>query len=113
MQVLWWNPLNLFHDKGTVNFFLRYNFISPRCEFIVYLIQSSCPVTTNVGLLEKSIQLASCGAKELLPMSPMLPADLFSSCLTTPIKTALLWYCYHRIGRISLVPGITPDMIDK
>ncbi len=70
-------------------------------------------MTTNVGLLEKSIQLASCGAKELLPMNPRLPADLFTSCLTTPIKTALLWYCYHRIGHISLVPGITPDMIDK
>ena len=24
-------------------------------------------------------------------MNPHLPADLFSACLTTPIKTALLW----------------------
>lgn len=70
-------------------------------------------MTTNVGLLESSIQLASCGSKELLPMNPMLPADLFTSCLTTPIKTALLWYCYHKVGHISLVSGITPDMIDK
>lgn len=70
-------------------------------------------MTTNVGLLEKSIQLASCGPKEMLPMSPMLPADLFTSCLTTPIKTALLWYCHHRIGRLNLVSGITSDMIDK
>lgn len=46
-------------------------------------------------------------------MNPMLPADLFTSCLTTPIKTALLWYCYHKIGHLSLVPGITSDMIDK
>ena len=44
------------------------------------------------GLLEGSILLAACGAKEILPMNPKLPADLFSACLTTPIKTALLWY---------------------
>lgn len=43
------------------------------------------------GLLEGSILLAACGPKEILPMNPRLPADLFTSCLTTPIKTALLW----------------------
>ena len=37
------------------------------------------------------IQLAACGVDELLPMNPELPADLFSSCLTTPIKVALRW----------------------
>ena len=44
----------------------------------------------------RCIQLAACGAKEMLPMNPDLPADLFTSCLTTPIKTALQWcveYC--------------------
>ena len=44
------------------------------------------------GLLEGSILLAACGSKELLPMNPKLPADLFTACLTTPVKTALLWY---------------------
>ena len=43
------------------------------------------------GVLNESILLASCGAKELLPMNPRLPADLFTSCLTAPIKTALHW----------------------
>ena len=33
------------------------------------------------------IQLAACGADQILPMNPELPADLFTSCLTTPIKT--------------------------
>lgn len=80
---------------------------------LLLIIQSSGAVTTYVGLLEKSIQLASCGSRELLPMNPLLPADLFTSCLTTPIKTALLWYCHHKIGELSLVSGITPDMIDK
>jgi Raptor N-terminal CASPase like domain len=38
-----------------------------------------------------NILLAACGANELLPMSPEYPADLFTSCFTTPIKVALRW----------------------
>ena len=37
------------------------------------------------------IVLAACGADETLPLSPEVPADLFTSCLTTPIQTALRW----------------------
>ena len=37
------------------------------------------------------VQLAACGKDELLPMNPELPADLFTACLTTPIKVALRW----------------------
>ncbi|CAL1273011.1 unnamed protein product [Larinioides sclopetarius] len=37
------------------------------------------------------IQLAACGATEILPMNPDLPADLFTSCLTTPVIIALKW----------------------
>jgi len=36
----------------------------------------------------ESILLAACAANEQLPQSPDLPADVFSSCLTTPIKVA-------------------------
>uniref|UniRef100_A0A3P8WGR8 Regulatory associated protein of MTOR complex 1 n=1 Tax=Cynoglossus semilaevis TaxID=244447 RepID=A0A3P8WGR8_CYNSE len=36
--------------------------------------------------MKNCIQLAACEANELLPMNPDLPADLFTSCLTTPIK---------------------------
>ena len=32
------------------------------------------------------ILLAACGANELLPQSPHVPADVFTACLTTPIK---------------------------
>jgi regulator-associated protein of mTOR len=35
------------------------------------------------------IHLAACRADEVLPMNPDLPADLFTSCLTTPIDMAL------------------------
>lgn len=41
--------------------------------------------------MKNCIQLAACEASELLPMMPDLPADLFTACLTTPIKTALRW----------------------
>ena len=36
--------------------------------------------------MRECILLAACGANELLPQSPDLPADVFTSCLTTPIK---------------------------
>jgi hypothetical protein len=34
----------------------------------------------------ESILLAACGAGEVLPQNPDLPADVFTACLTTPIK---------------------------
>lgn len=37
----------------------------------------------------------SCGALEKLPRSPGLPFDLFTSCITTPARTALLWHSRH------------------
>lgn len=36
--------------------------------------------------MEEGILLAACGANEMLPQNPDLPADVFTSCLTTPIK---------------------------
>jgi regulator-associated protein of mTOR len=38
------------------------------------------------------IQLAACGETEHLPTNPLLPADLFTSCLTTPIEMAVRFY---------------------
>ena len=54
------------------------------------------------------VVLAACGPNEKLPVDPKLPADLFTSCLTTPIRTAL--FCY---ASRSLVTGVTPEMIDR
>uniref|UniRef100_A0AAR2M1F1 Regulatory-associated protein of mTOR n=1 Tax=Pygocentrus nattereri TaxID=42514 RepID=A0AAR2M1F1_PYGNA len=54
--------------------------------------------------MKNCIQLAACEASELLPMNPDLPADLFTSCLTTPIKIALLvcLFVFFRIpGRLN------------
>ncbi|XP_040845743.1 regulatory-associated protein of mTOR isoform X3 [Ochotona curzoniae] len=61
--------------------------------------------------MKNCIQLAACEAHELLPMLPDLPADLFTSCLTTPIKIALRWFCMQKC--VSLVPGVTLDLIEK
>ncbi|CAI4228782.1 unnamed protein product [Auanema sp. JU1783] len=65
---------------------------------------------------QNCIQLAACRVNERLPMTPGLPADLFTSCLTTPIQTSLLWYII-RTGRrqdfsnkfIEEIPGTIGD----
>ena len=45
---------------------------------------------------QNCIQLAACALNQTLPMNPELPADLFSCCLTTPIKMALRWFILQR-----------------
>ncbi|XP_037936501.1 regulatory-associated protein of mTOR [Teleopsis dalmanni] len=57
------------------------------------------------------IHLAACSANEILPMNAQLPADLFTSCLTTPINIALKWYTLRR--KLDLGPRIQADLIDK
>jgi len=57
------------------------------------------------------IVLAACSANELLPASPEYPADIFTSCLTTPIKMALRWFVMtHRTSMDSI--GITVEIVD-
>lgn len=62
------------------------------------------------------IHLAACRAEEVLPMNPDLPADLFTSCLTTPIDIALRVFILQNplLSKISLdqvkkIPGRTSD----
>lgn len=57
-----------------------------------------------------SLILAACGAGESLPQNPDFPADLFTSCLTTPIKVALRWFCSRSLLHKSV---ITADLIDR
>jgi regulator-associated protein of mTOR len=56
---------------------------------------------------EDHILLAACGEGETLPTNPDLPADIFTSCLTTPIKMALKWFVSQTI-----ISGVTLDLID-
>lgn len=58
------------------------------------------------------ILLGACGTTELLPQDPHLPADLFTSSLTTPIRMALRWYVLQTSGN-KLVKGITKELVDK
>jgi regulator-associated protein of mTOR len=53
---------------------------------------ASSTSTSSTTLVKDFILLAACSAHEILPMNPDLPADIFTSCLTTPIKIALKWY---------------------
>ncbi|CAI9097189.1 OLC1v1033561C1 [Oldenlandia corymbosa var. corymbosa] len=62
------------------------------------------------------ILLAACEAHETLPQSAEFPADVFTSCLTTPIKMALRWFCTRSLLRESLdyslidrIPGRQTD----
>ena len=52
---------------------------------------------------------SSPAAGEVLPQNPDLPADVFTACLTTPIKMALRWFC----TRPSPLLAVDPDLIDR
>ncbi|TKA67577.1 hypothetical protein B0A55_10183, partial [Friedmanniomyces simplex] len=53
------------------------------------------------------IHLAACRDNETLPTNPNLPADLFTSCLTTPIAMALRFFILQ--NPIPTNPAITLD----
>ena len=55
------------------------------------------------------IHLAACAAKENLPTNPLLPADLFTSCLTTPIEMALWFFVLQN----PLKGNLTPERAKK
>lgn len=57
------------------------------------------------------IQLAACRPHQVLPMSPDLPADLFTSCLTTPVQMALRWFVLQ--GGSRLVPNVTLELLER
>lgn len=55
------------------------------------------------------IHLAACGVKENLPTNPMLPADIFTCCLTTPIEMALWFFVLQN----PLPTQLTPERAKK
>ncbi|KAK4776485.1 hypothetical protein SAY86_005173 [Trapa natans] len=69
--------------------------------------------SSSAGSGKDCILLAACEAHETLPQSAEFPADVFTSCLTTPIKMALRWFCTRSLLRESLdyslidkIPGL-------
>uniref|UniRef100_A0AB74UMX4 Regulatory associated protein of mTOR n=1 Tax=Euwallacea interjectus TaxID=321055 RepID=A0AB74UMX4_9CUCU len=71
----------------------------------------SSPSVNGPPSFKECIQLAACSADQCLPMNPDLPADLFTACLTTPIKIALRWCVLQPTAK--LIPKVTVDMIDN
>lgn len=57
-----------------------------------------------------SIHLAACRANETLPTNPQLPADLFTSCLTTPITMAVRFFLLSNPLPATTHPSITLDL---
>lgn len=75
------------------------------------LAKSSVLSTCSPPNFSGCIQLAACSENQILPMNADLPADLFTSCLTTPIKIALKWFLLQHKDK--LIPRLTLDMIEK
>ena len=61
-------------------------------------------------LVRDYIVLCPTSADESLPMNPELPADLFTSCLTTPIPIALRWFILQNPFSCAT---IDPDDVDN
>ncbi|VVC26896.1 Hypothetical protein CINCED_3A010388 [Cinara cedri] len=57
------------------------------------------------------IQLGACQIDQTLPMHPDLPADLFTSCLTTPIKMAARWFVMQNSAKY--YSKFYLDLVDK
>ncbi|TFK42159.1 hypothetical protein BDQ12DRAFT_677728 [Crucibulum laeve] len=86
---------------------LLHNFIefAKRRDQEVNLLHGGYPEGSQPML--NSLQLAACGANEQLPSCPELPADLFTSCLTSPIDIALRYFIMNH----QLPNNITADMV--
>jgi WD40 repeat protein len=65
--------------------------------------------TASSQLLRDTIVLCATSANEWLPMHPDYPADLFTSCLTTPIQIALRWFVRRNPQSMG---GLSPEAVD-
>lgn len=55
-----------------------------------------------------TIVLCPCAENQWLPMHPDYPADIFTSCLTTPIPMALRWFVRNNVS----MKNLHPDAVD-
>ena len=84
---------------------------SPSGQSTASTIAAGASTSSSHQSYKNCIQLAACAADQILPMTAELPADLFTACLTTPIKTALKWFSMRPTSK--LVPHVTYDMIEN
>jgi WD40 repeat protein len=75
-----------------------------RSEFAPYDIETAASIWVR-----ETIVLAPTSDKEYLPMHPDYPADIFTSCLTTPIKVALRWFIRRNPQSMG---EMDPDIVD-
>ena len=59
--------------------------------------------------ISDTIVLCPTADKEWLPMHPEYPADIFTSCLTTPIQMALRWFVRRNPQSMG---GLSPEAVD-
>ena len=59
---------------------------------------------------KRQIHFAACGAHQLLPRVPGMPDDLFTACLTTPLRIALL---YHNLQTFPLTKSDSGKYIQR
>jgi WD40 repeat protein len=98
-----------------VNEFLRYADVHDAEALQAEQASLGAPLPPVVGAgagprakYRDAIILAACGVAELLPMQAELPADLFTCCLTTPIKTSLRWFLPRCASS-----DVSADMLDR
>eukprot|EP00871_Galdieria_phlegrea_P005516 jgi/Galph1/5966/GphlegSOOS_G4585.1 len=77
------------------------------------IFERESPSSQDISIVGESMSfkdciiLAACRSDEFLPTHPQYPADIFTSCLTTPIKIALRWFLSK-----TLIPGLSVEMLD-
>lgn len=83
----------------------NFNIFAERRDEDMKLLQGGYPPGAQPFM--QSLQLAACAANEQLPSCPELPADVFTSCLTSPIDIALRFFIMNH----QLPNNLTADMV--
>merc|ERR1719204_2830030 len=69
--------------------------------------KNNCRDAPEPRFEEECLHLAACGKNQMLPQNPEMPADLYTSCLTTTVKTALhYWFHQQKITNINIIDCI-------
>ncbi len=77
-----------------------------------HMLLRSCYLVSSVVLVSPCQRALVCMSVCVCVcvQSPDLPADVFTACLTTPIKVALRWFASRSLLKHD---GITKELIDK
>lgn len=76
-----------------IHVFVSSLFLDILIYIVIYIFQRLDWSSSSSASSQKDcILLAACEAHQTLPQSAEFPADVFTACLTTPIKMALHWF---------------------